>query len=127
MEHLLRPPSDVERLEPKLVDTSLLSPEEASLYEQLQSSVPASSMGSRVDSIFSRLEPTVDAFADNVHKIAQYRDAGDNVATRVLSIAAEKLSERDKESRRRAQPQDKERSPRRDLGNVLRGLSRADQ
>ena len=106
---------------------SLLSAEEASAYEQLQSSAPTNNMDARVDSIFSRLEPTVDVFADNVHKIAQYRDAGDNVATRVLSIAAEKLSEREKESRRRAQPHEKERSPRRDLGNVLRGLSRADR
>lgn len=127
MEQLLKPPSNLEIPNPKLIDTSLLSPEEASLYEQLRSFAPASSMDARVDSIFSRLEPTVDAFADNVLKIAQYRDAGDNVATRVLSIAAEKLSERQKESRRRAQPQDKERSPRRDLGNVLRGLSRADR
>ena len=69
----------------------------------------------------------VDNFADSVHKIAQYQKAGDNVASRVLSIAAEKLAEREDESRRRAQPQDAPRSSRTDLGSVLRGLSRADQ
>lgn len=106
---------------------SLLSPEEASAYEQLQTTASTSNVNPRLDSIFGQLQPAVDTFADSVHKIAQYQTAGDNVASRVLSIAAEKLAEREEESRRRAQPQDVLRSPRTDLGSVLRGLSRADQ
>jgi hypothetical protein len=109
------------------VDVSLLSSEEAVVYEQLQAATSTSSGPSRLDSIFSQLEPTIDRFADSVHKIAQYQTAGDNVASKVLSIAAEKLAEREADSRRRAQPQDAQRSPRTDLSNVLRGLSRAEQ
>jgi kinetochore protein Mis13/DSN1 len=105
----------------------LLSPEEAAVFEQLQAPTSTSNIPSRLNSIFDQLQPTVDSFADSVHKIAQYQKAGDSVASRVLSIAAEKLAEREEESRRRAQPQNAPRSPRTDLGSVLRGLSRADQ
>jgi kinetochore protein Mis13/DSN1 len=95
------------------------------MLKQLQSR-PDRSIESRVDQIFDKLEPNIDAFADGVHKVAQYRDAADNVASRVLSIAAEKLAEQENEGRRRAQPE-RDRSPRRDLGSVLRGLSRIDR
>ncbi|ETN38192.1 uncharacterized protein HMPREF1541_06223 [Cyphellophora europaea CBS 101466] len=127
LESLMRPPSAPEMPKMKRLNTSLLDSNEAATYEQLQSTASSSSIASRVESIFSSLEPKVDAFADHVHKIAQYRDAADNVASRALAISAEKLVERERESRRRAQPEDRERSPRRDLGNVLRGLSRADR
>lgn len=95
------------------------------MLQQLQST-QTDDIHSRVETIFEDLQPSVDAFADRVHKVAQYRDAADNVASRVLSIAAEKLAEREDDSRRRAQPE-RDRSPRRDLGSVLRGLSRADR
>lgn len=127
LEQLLRPLSNLNLPKMKTVDVSLLSAEEASLYNQLQKSAPTSKISSRLNSIFDELEPTVDSFADSVHKIAQYQNAGDSVASRVLSIAAEKLAEREEESRRKAQPQDAPRSPGRELGSVLRGLSRADQ
>ena len=109
-------------------DVSHLNLEEASLLDTLKASTSRSrNINSRVNTIYASLEPTIDTFADRVHKMAQYRDAANSVASRVLSIASEKPAERDKEGRRKALPQDKDRSPKRDLGNVLRGLSRLDR
>jgi kinetochore protein Mis13/DSN1 len=111
------------------LDASLLSSEEAQMLAQLESTASVTDVDERMKGLYTMLEPTVDAFADQVHKVAQYRDAADSVASRVLSIAAEKLAEREKESRRQAQggDGDTEITPRRELGSVLRGLSRADR
>ncbi|KPI39605.1 Kinetochore protein mis13 [Cyphellophora attinorum] len=125
LENLLKSPPSQKHPRPSDLDASLLSPEEAEMLHQLQSR-PNQTIESRVDQIFDKLEPNIDAFADGVHKVAQYRDAADNVASRVLSIAAEKLAEQENEGRRRAKPE-RDRSPRRDLGSVLRGLSRIDR
>lgn len=107
------------------IDTTLLSPEEAAIFQQLRPDT-SSVLETRIDALYEQLEPAVDIFADNVHKVAQYRDAADSIASRVLSIAAEKLADRENDGRRRAQSE-RARSPRRDLGSVLRGLSRADR
>jgi hypothetical protein len=72
----------------------------------------------RLNAMQQDLGPTVDAFADGIHKIGQYRDAADHMASRVLQICSEKLAERDKKS---------DVDPRRDLSSVLRGLSRVDR
>lgn len=129
LEQLLSPPQ-IPRVEPsKIIDKSLLSEEELRFLERLQSTSSTSGVDTRMRSLYGRLEPTLDMFADQVLKVAQYRDAADSVASRVLAIAAEKLAERDKASRKTAKSAEGgvSLSPRRDLGNVLRGLSRADR
>ena len=125
LEKLLKPPPEQSYPRPSKIDTSLLSPDEAEILQQLQGGT-GDELRARVDQIFDKLEPAVDAFADGVHKVAQYRDAADSVANRVLSIAADKLADRENDGRKRAQPE-RDRSPKRDLGSVLRGLSRADR
>jgi len=84
-------------------------------------------LSTRLTSVTATLGPTIDTFADGIHKMSQYRDAAEKVASRTLAICAGKLSEREREGRRRALQQEEDRSPRRDLGNVLRGLSQLDR
>ena len=70
----------------------------------------------------------MDAFADGVHKISQYRDAAERVASKTLAISADVLEERDRDAQRKATG-DADRAPkggRESLGGVLRGLSRLD-
>jgi hypothetical protein len=75
-------------------------------------------VSSRINFISASLGPTIDAFADGMHQIAQYRDAADNVAGR----------DREKEGRRHALGETAEISTIKDeLGCVLRSLSRLEQ
>lgn len=110
------------------IDTSLLSDEDAAILKLLNSSVDLSTLiPQRISTITSALEPAIDTFADGVHKIAQYRNAADDLASRVLAICADKISEREREGRKKALHSIDDRSPGRDLSNVLRGLSKADR
>lgn len=84
-------------------------------------------MGTRVNKVLSSLEPAVDTFADGLHKVDQYRSGADQLASQVLSTCAEKLAERERIGRRKAQGDEEEQSPGRNLNSILRGLSRADQ
>jgi kinetochore protein Mis13/DSN1 len=85
-------------------------------------------VSSRINFISASLGPTIDAFADGMHQIAQYRDAADNVAGRVLKMCAGKLEDREKEGRRHALGETAEISTIKDeLGCVLRSLSRLEQ
>jgi kinetochore protein Mis13/DSN1 len=109
-------------------DKTLLSEDDAALLENLHSSVNLSrDISSRLEAITSTLEPIVDSFADGIHKIAQYRNAADSVANRVLSICADRISEREREGRKKALHIEDDRSPGRDLSSVLRGLSKVDR
>ena len=69
----------------------------------------------------------MDAFADGMHQIGQYRDAGDNVAGRVLRLCAERLDDREKEGRRRALGGEESSSTSTDPAAVLRSLSRLER
>ena len=85
-------------------------------------------ISSRLNSIFASLGPTTDAFADGIHQIAQYRNAADNVARRVLRTCADKLEDREKEGRRHALGEAAEKSTTKDkLGGVLRSLGRLER
>jgi kinetochore protein Mis13/DSN1 len=82
-------------------------------------------ISTRLNSINASLGPTIDAFADGMHQIAQYRDAADSVAVRVLKVCADKLQDREKEGRRHALGEATEINTTQDeLGGVLRSLSR---
>jgi hypothetical protein len=63
-----------------------------------------------------------------MHQIAQYREAADTVAGRVLKICADKLEDSEKEGRRHALGEAAEIStPKDELGAVLRSLSKLER
>lgn len=108
-------------------DRELLSREDAALLDMLQaSSSTVATVQSRLNVISISLGPVMDSFADGIHKIGQYRTAADNIASRALAICAEKLAEKENQSRpnlaNEGQP-----SPGTQLGNVLRSLSRVER
>ena len=109
------------------MDKAQLSQAESAMLASLSSSAdPFADLSQRLNSIQSTLGPSIDCFADGLHKVAQYRNAADDVAGTVLSVCSRKLSEREAEGRRKAL-HDEDASPRRDLNSVLRGLSRVDR
>ena len=114
---------------PSLVhsDRSLLSPEDAALLDTLKAASSSTmTVQNRLDMISASLGPTIDSFADGIHKIGQYRNAADNIAGRALAICAEKLAEKENRGRPNM-AQDEQASPGTQLGNVLRSLSRVER
>ena len=129
LEALLQPPTIAPLPEQPMatMDKALLNESEGSMLTSLMSNTNTSEdVSQRLNSIQSALGPSIDSFADGIHKVAQYRNTADSVAGNVLAVCSRKLSEREMEGRRKAL-QDESRSPRRDLNSVLRGLSRADR
>lgn len=126
---MLRPPS-IPSLPDFSIDTldrSLLSDADAAALDSIASDTASSDLISqRLNGLYESLGPTIDTFADGIHKIGQYRDAADNVAGRILAMCADKFAQREKEGRRRALAIG-QCSPPKDLGGVLRSLSRADR
>jgi kinetochore protein Mis13/DSN1 len=96
------------------IDSSLLNPSQASLLAYLDTSQSAASssassttnsklsseVSSRIEALTSNLEPTVNAFADGIHRISQYNVSAARVADRVKSIMAQRLEKRSEEARR---------------------------
>ena len=110
-----------------LLDGSLLSEADVAALENAQEgSTSSDAISHRLNALYDSLGPTIDKFADGVHTIGQYRTVADDVASTALAICAEKLARREKEGRKRALPE-VQGSPPKDLGSVLRGLSRADR
>ncbi|KIX07574.1 uncharacterized protein Z518_02227 [Rhinocladiella mackenziei CBS 650.93] len=110
-----------------LQDRSLLCHEDILALDSTAASTTSSDQVSkRLNDIYQSLGPTIDTFADGVHAIGQYRSVADSVAGKVLAICADKLSQREKQGRKRALPVG-QGSPPKDLGGVLRSLSRADR
>lgn len=109
-------------------DEDTLTTEEVSMLKSLRasSSLP-SEISTRVSKVTSGLGPAIDTFADGVHKINQYRIGADQIASRLLSVCAEKLSEKEKAGKRKALGLEDDQSPGRELSSVLRGLSKADR
>ncbi|KAI9705077.1 MAG: hypothetical protein M1836_006860 [Candelina mexicana] len=88
---------------PSQIDQTYLDPEQASILTTVTSLPPiASTTSTRLHTITSNLEFTIDQFADGVHGIGQFRHTADRVAGRVLELCAETLRNREEESRRRA-------------------------
>lgn len=112
----------------KGIDEEMLSESDINILQSLRTNEHfTTDLGSRVDTLITNLEPSVDVFADGIHKINQYRKGADQIAGQVLSVCASKLSEREREGRRKALGLEEDRSPGRDLSSVLRGLSKADK
>lgn len=134
LESLNQPPSipDAEEIapDPSLVDSdrSLLSPEDAALLDTLKAASSSTmTVQNRLDMISASLGPTIDSFADGIHKIGQYRNAADNIAGRALAICAEKLAEKENQGRPNMAQDEQQASPGTQLGNVLRSLSRVER
>lgn len=132
LEALLRPPSipDLPAMHDDTdsnIDQEELSEADANILRSLKSTSDLSAdITSRVNTVISNLGPAIDTFADGVHKINQYRLGADGISSQVLSTCAEKLADREKAGRRKALGVEHDRSPGRDLGSVLRGLSKAE-
>ncbi|KAI4191441.1 MAG: hypothetical protein L6R41_000092 [Letrouitia leprolyta] len=103
--------------------SSSSSPKDSSLptTNDLQSST-----SSRLRTITSNLEFSIDMFATNVHALNAYKTTADRVAGEVLAISAEALEERDVVGRRRRKDGDGHEVEGEEVGmrDVLRGLSR---
>ncbi|KAF2705895.1 hypothetical protein K504DRAFT_439215 [Pleomassaria siparia CBS 279.74] len=112
------------------IDPSLLDPSQASILAALkQPQLPelasdhqftfttTFALQTHVSNLSSTLEPHIDVFADGVHKIEQYRNTAERVASRVLGTAAQRLEERDRESK------EKVGSEGIGVGDVLRSLA----
>jgi kinetochore protein Mis13/DSN1 len=109
--------------EPLLDNPTFLSPEDQAIIEGLKPGLNLSSeVSARLNSITASLGSTIDAFADGIHQIGQYRIAAERVADKVLRACAEKLEDRDREGGRRALRD--EGSKQNDAMAVLRSLSR---
>lgn len=107
---------------------SILSENDARTLQMLrsQNGLPAKTE-TRVNKVVTNLGPSIDVFADGIHKLNQYRSGADQIASQVLSICADKMIQREKEGRRKALGLEEDRSPARDLSSVLRGLSKAER
>ncbi|KAI9751375.1 MAG: hypothetical protein M4579_006098 [Chaenotheca gracillima] len=88
---------------PGTIDSSLLDPEQAGILSSLSTNKDiVASTGSDLKEIASTLEFKVDQFAEGVHRLGQYQETADRVASRVLALAATRLDRREREKLARA-------------------------
>jgi kinetochore protein Mis13/DSN1 len=114
-------PPNAQEIKPSDIDASFLSPEQANILATVSSFTALDlrdQVAKQVQDLLSGLEFKVDQFADGVHKVEQYKDTAGRAASKILSISAVRLEERDR--------QEKEAVGTRDLPmqEVLRSLSR---
>lgn len=132
LEALLRPPSVLELTQSSrnaADEKEMLSEEDIKAWQSLAPTTSGDSdtLTRRLNKVINGIEPAIDTFADGIHKINQYRIGGDSIASQVLATCATKLAERERVGRLKALGQEHDRSPGRDLGQVLRGLSKIDK
>jgi kinetochore protein Mis13/DSN1 len=114
-------PPNAQQIELSHIDASLLSPEQANILATISSFTALDlrdQVAKQVQDLLSGLEIRVDQFADGVHKLEQYKDTAGRAGSRILSVSAVRLEERDRV--------EKEAVGTRDLPmqEVLRSLSR---
>jgi kinetochore protein Mis13/DSN1 len=113
------PPPIIQAPVPSLsdIDVCLLDPSQAAILAALQLPLlPDSLSGVRppssaftfttpfalqthISNLSQSLEPNIDVFADGVHKIEQYRNTAERVASKILGTAAQRLEQRDREGK----------------------------
>ncbi|KAF2088045.1 hypothetical protein K490DRAFT_56609 [Saccharata proteae CBS 121410] len=110
--HTPQPPPDLNTptISPDLLD----DPTQLAIFSTLSISDPAaepstapprvqtSDIQYRIQQITTSLEPNIDIFAGGVHTVEQYRAAAERVADRVLGAAADRLEERERETREKS-------------------------
>ena len=117
-------------LDPASIDSSLLSPSQASILTTLLQpaadaptpSDPAAHLQSRLDTASSGLRFKIDLYHDSLHRLERFVTTAGRVADDVLARGASRLEERDAQRRDRAaggQPDVKERDVLRALGKAL--------
>jgi kinetochore protein Mis13/DSN1 len=105
-----RPRLQSQKLDPSFaIDTTLLDPKQLSLLGYLDPPLTASTtatqsslatkVSARIETLTSNLEPSIDAFADGVHRLSQYNMSAARIADRVKNIWAQRLEKRDVEAR----------------------------
>ncbi|TQS37312.1 hypothetical protein Golomagni_02217 [Golovinomyces magnicellulatus] len=114
-------PPDKFELELSQIDTSLLDPEQVTIFEEASMSSASGlreQASNRLKELQSTLEIKVDQFMDGVHKLEQYQEAVGRVADKILFLSAKRLEEHNR--------REKEKIGTRDLPmkEVLRSLSR---
>ncbi|EPE34679.1 hypothetical protein GLAREA_10373 [Glarea lozoyensis ATCC 20868] len=114
-------PPNKQEIQPSDIDSSLLSPEQANILTTISSFSALDlrdQVAKQVQDLLSGLEFKVDQFADGVHKLEQYKDTAGRAASKILSLSAVRLEERNR--------LEKEAVGTRDLPmqEVLRSLSR---
>jgi kinetochore protein Mis13/DSN1 len=86
-------------ISPSSIDPSTLgNPSQTQILESLLStSSQPTDISTRLQEITSSLEPTIDLFADGVHRIAQYRLQAERVGDKILGDTAARLERRERE------------------------------
>ena len=94
-------PSETSLGKPSTIDPSFLDdPSQTPILEAVREmECLPSSIAKRLQKATLDLEPQIDAFADGIQRISQYRIAAERVADRILSVTAEKLEKRDQAAR----------------------------
>lgn len=91
------------------------------------------SVSTRVNTITSTLPETLDAFADGLHRIEQFRDVADRIAGKVLKVCADRLEEREKIASTvgagdaDSESQEAAQRPKINLNKVLHSLSKVER
>ncbi|KAF2666527.1 hypothetical protein BT63DRAFT_481040 [Microthyrium microscopicum] len=85
------------------INQELLSDSQRAIMSSLKLSTSSNdstqAISARIQAIAGKLEPTVDAFADGIHRLGTYADTAGQIADRIKGIWAKRLERRDEEAK----------------------------
>ncbi|KAF4625368.1 hypothetical protein G7Y89_g12799 [Cudoniella acicularis] len=111
-------PDDLEEIDASQIDDSLLDPEQAAILATISSSSARDlqdEIAKQVQELQAGLEFQVDQFTDGVHKLEQYKETAGRAASKILSISAVRLEERDRKEKEAVEGEREEREKSRKL------------